>query len=132
MLFSRLISCRTKQEEEVLVAAVDVEAEVHTVLADAVSGLPVTFEAIKRASEKDMLKFVSRCILNKWHSSRLHRELLQFFRRRDSLTIVDSCIMFGRRIVIHRNLRNQVLNQFHRGHPGTRQIYPSVQVAIHH
>ncbi|CAH8546802.1 unnamed protein product [Schistosoma rodhaini] len=120
---SRLISSRTKQEEEVLVAAVHVEAEVHTVLTGAVSGLPVTFEAIKGASEKDnVLKFVRRCILNKWPSSRLNGEPLQFFRRRDSLTIVDSCIMFGHRIVIPRNLRNQVLKQFHSGHPGISKM----------
>ena len=86
-------------------AAVDVEAEVHTVLADAVSGLPVTFEGIKGASEKgNVLEVVHHFILNKWPSSRLHGELLQYFRRRDSLTVVDSCIVFGHRIVIPRNL----------------------------
>ncbi|VDP84416.1 unnamed protein product [Schistosoma mattheei] len=73
---SRLIGSHTKREE-VLVAAVDVEAELHTVLSDAVSGLSVTFEAIKRASEKDnALKIVCHCILNKRPSSRLHGELL--------------------------------------------------------
>ncbi|CAH8515513.1 unnamed protein product [Schistosoma bovis] len=120
---SRLIGLHEKQEEEVLVAAIDVEAEVHKILSDAVSGLPVTFEAIKEASKKDnVLKIVRHCILNKWPSSRLHGELLQYFRRRESLTVVDSCIMFGHRIVIPRNLRHQVIKQFHSGHPGISKM----------
>lgn len=97
--------------------AVEVKAEVHAVLADSVSGLPVTFEASKQASKKDnLLKIVRRCILNYWPSFRLHEELLQYFRRRDSPTVVDSCIMFGHRIIIPRALRHQVLKQFHSGY----------------
>lgn len=119
---SRLSGPHIKQEE-VLIAAVDIEAEVYTVLADATSRLSVTFEAITEAGEKDIvLMIVRRCILNKWPSSRLHGELLQYFRRRDSLTVVDSCITFSRRIVIPRNLRLQVIKQFHSGHPGISKL----------
>ncbi|VDP48605.1 unnamed protein product [Schistosoma mattheei] len=110
-------------EEEVLVAAVDVEAEVHKVFADAVSGILVTFETIKEASKKDnALKIVRHCILKKWPPSKSQRELLQYFRRRESLTVVDSCIMFGHCIVIPRNLQHRVIRQFHSGHPGISKM----------
>ncbi|CAI2736565.1 unnamed protein product [Schistosoma spindalis] len=36
--------------------------------------------------------------------------------------IVDSCIMFGDRIVIPKLLRHKVLKQFHSGHPGINKM----------
>ncbi|CAH8672200.1 unnamed protein product [Schistosoma rodhaini] len=120
---SRLISSQTKHEEDVLVAAVEAEAEVQAVLTDAIAALPITYENIKEASKRDnTLKTIRHFLLNKWPSERLQGEILQYFRRRESLTIVDSCIMFGQRIVIPSTLRRRVLKQFHMGHPGMSKM----------
>lgn len=65
MLSQDQLASYTKYEE-VFVAAVEVEVEGRTVLTDAFSGLPVTFEANNEASEKDnTVKTVGRCIFNK-------------------------------------------------------------------
>ncbi|XP_055603986.1 uncharacterized protein K02A2.6-like [Uranotaenia lowii] len=41
-----------------------------------------------------------------------------YLSRRDSLTHVDGCILFRDRVVVPSKFRQQILNQFHRGHPG--------------
>ncbi|VDP77814.1 unnamed protein product [Schistosoma curassoni] len=116
---SRLIGSQVKQKEDTLVAAIELETEVHRVLEDAVDGLPVTFKAIKEATENDKtLREVSGYLLTKWPNRRFQGEMLQYFRRRDSLMMVDSCIMFGDRIIVPKVLRYKVLRQFHSGHPG--------------
>ena len=81
---SRLIGSQAKHED-VLVAAVEAEAEVQAVLTDAIAALPITFENIKEASKKDnTLKTIRHFLLNKWPSGRLQGEILQYFRRRES------------------------------------------------
>ncbi|CAH8557945.1 unnamed protein product [Schistosoma intercalatum] len=120
---SRLIGSQVKQKEDTLVAAIETETEVHRVLEDAVDGLPVTFKAIKEATENDKtLREVSGYLLNKWPNRRFQGEMLQYFRRRDSLMMVDSCIMFGDRIIVPEVLRYKVLKQFHSGHPGINKM----------
>ncbi|CAH8538525.1 unnamed protein product [Schistosoma rodhaini] len=120
---SRLIGSRVKHEEDTLVAAIEKEAEVHRVLEDAVDGLPVTFKAIKEATINDKtLREVSGYLLTRWPNRRFQSEMLQYFRRRDSLMMVDSCIMFGDRIVVPKTLRHRVLKQFHSGHPGINKM----------
>ncbi|KAK4468381.1 hypothetical protein MN116_000176, partial [Schistosoma mekongi] len=119
---SRLIGPQTNQEDT-LVAAVEVEAEVYRVLEDAVDALPVTFKAIKQATEDDKtLREVRRYLLTKWPNRRSQGEMLQYFRKRDSLMVVDSCVMFGDRIVVPKTLRQKVLNQFHSGHAGINRM----------
>ncbi|CAH8568978.1 unnamed protein product [Schistosoma guineensis] len=120
---SRLIGSQSKTPEETLVANIKAEEEVHRVLDDAVNGLPVTFETIKKITESDKILSSVKCyLLTKWPNNRLDGELLQYFRRRDSLMVVDSCIMFGDRIVIPKLLRHKVLKQFHSGHPGISKM----------
>ncbi|KAH9585992.1 hypothetical protein MS3_00007063 [Schistosoma haematobium] len=120
---SRLIGSQVKQKEDTLVAAIETETEVHRVLEDAVDGLPVTFKAIKDATENDKtLREVSGYLLTKWPNRRFQGEMLQYFRRRDSLMMVDSCIMFGDRIIVPKVLRYKVLKQFHSGHPGINKM----------
>ncbi|CAH8448460.1 unnamed protein product [Schistosoma curassoni] len=120
---SRLIGSQVKQKEDTLVAAIETETEVHRVLEDAVDGLPVTFKAIKEATKNDKtLREVSGYLLNKWPNRRFQGEMLQYFRRRDSLMMVDSCIMFGDRIIVPEVLRYKVLKQFHSGHPGINKM----------
>ncbi|CAH8585986.1 unnamed protein product [Schistosoma intercalatum] len=120
---SRLIGSQSNAPEETLVSNITAEEEVHRVLDDAVNGLPVTFETIKKITESDkILSTVKRYLSTKWPNSRLDGELLHFFPLRDSLMVVDSCIMFGDRIVIPKLLRHKVLKQFHSGHPGINKM----------
>ena len=60
------------------------------------------------------MKFVK----SRWPNSRLSGDLQQFYQRRESLTIVNNCLVFGDRVVIPESLRLPILRQFHAGHPG--------------
>ncbi|VDO90149.1 unnamed protein product [Schistosoma curassoni] len=122
-VLSRLVGSQVKQEEDTLVTAIETETEVHRVLENAVDGLPVTFKDMKEATENDKtLREVSDYLLTKWSNSRFQGEMLQYFRRRDSLMMVDSCIMFCGRIIVPKTLRYKVLRQFHSGHPGINMM----------
>lgn len=49
-------------------------------------------------------------------------DLLPFFRRRNELSLQDGCVLWGCRIVIPPQLRDQVLAMLHDGHPGINQM----------
>ena len=73
---------------------------------------------IKQETQKDqMLQKVIQFLRWSWPSD-LTGELQQFQRRRDSLAIIDECLMFGDRVVIPTKLGRAVLKQLHSGHPG--------------
>ncbi|VDP18994.1 unnamed protein product [Schistosoma margrebowiei] len=76
---SRLIDSQVKQEDT-LAAAIETETEVHRVLEDAVDGLPVTFKAIKEATENDKtLREVSDYLLTNWPNRRFQRKCYNIF-----------------------------------------------------
>ncbi|XP_035904770.1 uncharacterized protein K02A2.6-like isoform X4 [Anopheles stephensi] len=49
-------------------------------------------------------------------------ELAQFHNRREALTTVGDCILFGERIVIPAALQQRCLRQLHQGHPGIQRM----------
>lgn len=46
----------------------------------------------------------------------------RYFQIRNELSIVDECLMYGDRVVVPKSLRNRVLWQLHKGHPGRDQM----------
>ncbi|BHF77213.1 hypothetical protein SprV_0502031700 [Sparganum proliferum] len=56
------------------------------------------------------------------YTSNLSGDLHQFFLRRASLSVVDSCLMFAGCVVISSLLRPPVLRQFHAAHPSTCRV----------
>ncbi|BHF75688.1 hypothetical protein SprV_0501878400 [Sparganum proliferum] len=56
------------------------------------------------------------------YTSNLSGDLQQFFLRRASLSVVDSCLMFAGCVVISSLLRPPVLRQFHAAHPSTCRV----------
>lgn len=106
--------------------------KVHRVLDDTVDKLPVTFEVIKKKNTETgkTLSRVKCYFSTKWPNNRLEGGRLQHFRRRDSLMVVDSRIMFGDRIVIPKLLRHKVLKQFHSGHPGLTKWRHMPQLSV--
>ncbi|XP_062711752.1 uncharacterized protein K02A2.6-like [Aedes albopictus] len=121
-LLSRLMKCHERVDEEYVIASIQMEADVQAVLSDSTSSLPVTSEMIAAESSKDSaLKSVMHHINEGWpeHSKEISDPAVQqFFTRRDSLQIVQGCIMFGDRVVVPVRFRKRILQQLHRGHPG--------------
>ncbi|BHF57274.1 hypothetical protein SprV_0100021500 [Sparganum proliferum] len=90
---------------------------------DAIRGIPVTAADIRRATEQDpvlsqAITYVQTC----WPTTVLAGDLHQFFLRRASLSVVDSCLMFADRVMIISPLQPTVPRQFHVAHPGTSRM----------
>lgn len=121
-LLSRLMKCHERADEEYVIASVQMEADVKAVLSDSTSSLPVTSEMIAAETSRDpALQSVIFHINEGWptHSKAIDDPFVQqFFARRDSLQVVQNCIMFGDRVVVPERFRKRILQQLHRGHPG--------------
>lgn len=120
---SRLISTHVQNDEDTVVAAINVEADTRKTLSDAIDSLPVTAHDISKLTEKDdLLQNIVRYINANWPNTIKDRYLIQFFNRRDTLSIVDGCLLTGDRVVIPKALQPKVLRQLHKGHPGITRM----------
>uniref|UniRef100_A0A5S6Q662 RNA-directed DNA polymerase n=1 Tax=Trichuris muris TaxID=70415 RepID=A0A5S6Q662_TRIMR len=113
---SRLIATQLRQEEDIVIASVD--GEIQRVLVDAVRNLPVTSRMIRDETARDpMLQKVLQCLSKGW--PKVRAPLLQhFYNRRQSLSVVDGCLLFADRVVVPNCLQGQVTSQLHSEHPG--------------
>jgi hypothetical protein len=122
---SRLISSHATPDEEVVVTALQADFNIEMLT----NHLPVTFDKLRTVSQEDeLLETVKRFIKSSWPDLKTLRQnpnwsqLEGFYRRRESLTIEQECIMLRERIVIPTVLRTRVLKLFHRGHPGIQRM----------
>ncbi|XP_053686542.1 uncharacterized protein K02A2.6-like [Sabethes cyaneus] len=49
-------------------------------------------------------------------------QLQQFYQRRDSLSVVSDCLIYGERLVIPTKFQDRVLRLLHKGHPGVERM----------
>jgi transposase InsO family protein len=123
---SRLIAEQATPEDNYVVATIasePFEHEIYNVVRDQATNLPVSLEEIKSTTAAEQnLQNVRAYILNGWPTESLKEAVTPFFRLRQSLSIVDGCILNGDRIVIPQCLRNRVLNHLHAGHPGIQRM----------
>uniref|UniRef100_A0A5S6Q5F3 RNA-directed DNA polymerase n=1 Tax=Trichuris muris TaxID=70415 RepID=A0A5S6Q5F3_TRIMR len=64
-----------------------------------------------------MLQKVHQCLSKGW--PKVRAPLLQhFYNRRQSLSVVDGCLLFADRVVVPNCLQGQVTSQLHSEHPG--------------
>jgi hypothetical protein len=122
---SRLISAHSAPDEEVVVAALQDEFDMDALT----SYLPVTFDKLRSITENDaLLQTVKKFIKSHWPDLRLLRQhadwsqLEGFYRRRESLTIEQGCVLFRERVIIPTTLRTKVLKLLHQGHPGIQRM----------
>ncbi|XP_058456713.1 uncharacterized protein K02A2.6-like [Malaya genurostris] len=124
-VLSRLINNHAKPDEECVIASICIEEDMNTTLGDTFQNLPVTFEMVHSATNKDkILQQVIQYIQRGWPSVKQITEpnLKIFCSRQESLTIVKGCIMFHDRIIIPAVFRTRILKQIHRGHPGIERM----------
>ncbi|XP_035904183.1 uncharacterized protein LOC118508477 isoform X1 [Anopheles stephensi] len=79
---------------------------------------------VAAATKKDpLLREVYRYVQSGWPGKVSYgAELAQFHNRREALTTVGDCILFGERIVIPAALQQRCLRQLHQGHPGIQRM----------
>ena len=85
-------------------------------------GPPVKAQDIRRWTDHDpILSRVRNLILQGW--SHLEEEGMQAFNdRRNELSVLDGCVLWGSRVVIPKAGREKVLDELHEGHPGVSRM----------
>ncbi|XP_055921606.1 uncharacterized protein K02A2.6-like [Eupeodes corollae] len=119
-VLSRLIDKNIQVAEDFVIASIKIEQDVKQILADNLGNLPVTHQMVKFESAKDIiLRQIFHFVANGWPNEiKENGELKAFFNRRENISIIDGCIMFGQRVVVPKLYRRRVLKQLHRGHQG--------------
>ncbi|CAH8666328.1 unnamed protein product [Schistosoma bovis] len=120
---SRLISEHHTAGEDTVIASLMTEDYAQCYLTTAIRALPVSAAEIQSASKNDsIIKRAMKYVTNGWPPTGLDGDLKQLYHRRDSLCVVNECLMFGDRVVVPESLRSKVLKQFHTGHPGIKRM----------
>ncbi|KAH9588111.1 hypothetical protein MS3_00000116 [Schistosoma haematobium] len=109
--------------EDAVSASLMTEDRAHCYLTTAIRALPVSAAEIQSASKNNsIIKRAMKYVTNGWPPTGLDGDLKQLYHRRDSLCIVNECLMFGDRVVVPESLRSKVLKQFYTGHPGIKRM----------
>nr|AAW27509.1 SJCHGC07189 protein [Schistosoma japonicum] len=117
-VLSRLIATQKFDNEDVVIATVSLEDDIHHILQTSIQATPLSAIDVKSTTRTDEeLQTIIRYLLCGW-PPHLNATERQYFHRRDALAVVDDCLMFGDRVVIPKSLRHKVLSQLHSAHPG--------------
>ena len=88
-------------------------------LLDTLSGAPVTCSEIHRWTRQDpVLGGVLRYTQLGWLQQCPEEKLKLFWSRKTELALLDSCVLWGSRVVVPEAGRSQLLEELHDGHPG--------------
>lgn len=120
-VLSRLIADYPRPEEDILIANIGTETElyVNSIYGDTANQLPITTKEIAKASSDDpILQKLSNFTRNGWPQKCRDPDLLAFFPKRQEISIVADCLVFGTRTIIPQILQKQVLKALHLAHPG--------------
>ena len=80
---------------------------------------PVTSEQISNWTSKDpVLSQVKRFIMYGWPQQKMGDAFTPYVRRRDDLSLMDGCILWGSRVVVPKPGREAVVQELHETHPG--------------
>ncbi|XP_039450654.1 uncharacterized protein K02A2.6-like [Culex pipiens pallens] len=121
-ILSRLINAHVKPDEDFVIASIELERSICSIVSQSLGFLPVTYKVIAAETEGDeTLQKVKHYVIHGWPENKKAvegAEIQQFFARREALSIAHKCLMYGERIIIPKKLQKRVLQQLHKGHPG--------------
>ena len=84
--------------------------------------LPVTVRKLRAATSSDrVLSKVYRYTKGTW-PQQVPADLRPFFNRRNELTVEEGCLLWGFRVVIPQSLRQKLLQELHKDHPGVTRM----------
>ncbi|VUZ42976.1 unnamed protein product [Hymenolepis diminuta] len=96
------------EKEETVVMFESVERDVQRILTESIRNTPASAMDMRKETDtvlRQALKFVP----SKWPSFPPKSDLRELCRRRDSVMIADSCLMFLDKVIVPSALRNKVL-----------------------
>ena len=83
----------------------------------------MTANQIKTWTDKDtVLAQVRRYVLHGWPSQEPKGELQQYWRRKEELSVLDGCILWGARVIVPPPGRDRVIQELHETHPGIARM----------
>lgn len=125
-ILSRLINRHVRPEEEYVIANLELEHSIRTVINESLQTFPLSFKVVQSETRNDeCFQQVIRYVNEGWPSKKAsiaHPGIEQFYLRRECLAIVAGCIMYGDRLVLPPTCRKRVLQQLHKGHPGIERM----------
>ncbi|XP_050072320.1 uncharacterized protein K02A2.6-like [Anopheles maculipalpis] len=123
-VLSRLINKHAKPEPEYMIASIELEKVVSCVAIESLKPFPIRFREVATATGNDvLLRQVYGYIQAGWPRNMAYgADLARFHSRKDALTTVEGCILFGERVVVPAVLQKRCLNQLHQGHPGIQRM----------
>lgn len=125
-ILSRLINSHMKPDENYVIASVQLENDINQVLDDSLKHCPITFQDIRKENESDStFKAIKEYINGRWPDTQKDikdETVKSFFARKESLSLVQDCIMFMNRVVVPQKFRRSILNSIHNGHPGMERM----------
>ena len=84
--------------------------------------LPVTVRQLQAATSSDrVLSEVYRYTKGVW-PHQVPADLCPFFSQRNELTVEEGCLLWGFRVVIPQSLRQKLLQELHKDHPGVTRM----------
>ena len=76
-------------------------------------------DQVRKATRKDpILSRVLQFVLPGWPNKQNEPETTHYFTKRHEITVEDSSLLWGIRVIISKQLLERVLNELHTGHPG--------------
>ena len=81
--------------------------------------LPVTKDQISTWTSKDpTLSRVKKLVQSGWSAERSSEALQPYLRRKDELSVMDGCLLWGSRVIIPPKGREAIIEELHDTHPG--------------
>lgn len=120
-VLSRIIDTNMKQDEDIVIACAILEEDCSAALNDYFNSLPITFNAVLKATNQCKTLQSVLTVLNNGRKCNKTSELSPFYCRRDQLSFVQGCLMFNDRILIPPKLRSSILKQLRRDHPSRKE-----------
>lgn len=90
----------------------------------------VTASSIRRWTDRDpLLARVKKLVLQGWRPQE-NIEFKPYEQRRDELSVVDGCIIWGNRVIVPQPGRARVIDMLHEGHPGISRMKALARSAV--
>ncbi|CAH8601572.1 unnamed protein product [Schistosoma rodhaini] len=122
-VLSRLIANQKQESEDSIIATISLEEDIHQILQVAIKATPLSAEDIRRYTQEDgELKRIISYLEHGWPSHIDNKNIEQYAHRRNSLSLVDGCLMFGNRVIVPTSLRRKVMLELHAAHPGVARM----------
>lgn len=115
---SSLINCHLTDDENSIIDAGSAGQAVTDKFSEAAHATLVTSAEVRRSASHDpIIRQAIKFARLFWPHDQLSGELLHLYQRRESLSVVQGCLMRSHRTVVPRTLQPRLLQQFHTGHP---------------